>query len=111
MKKGYKSLQRLDYRRDNRKFIYTRGINKDKDVENIKQCLDELDEYKRKEYKYRWHDLRKYPNDLPKNNSIVIFAHYCVGEKIGYSLVKFDENYIITKAELSWKYIEEFEDE
>lgn len=84
-----------------------------------KEALYELID---KEEKYRWHDLRKNPNDLPKKDGIYliytealipfgynkseIFKNYYVREY--YSDKNMFANIIRNDFVVAWKYIEEF---
>lgn len=80
-----------------------------------------------KEEKYRWHDLRKNPNDLPSESVTVLLIfdycgkHYIVGkcykdDKYPWYVDIDDCPYadqVIEEFEkiIAWKYIEEFENE
>lgn len=79
-------------------------------VENLQELID-------KQEKYRWHDLRKNPNDLPKDDGL-----YVVYENV-YARGYCDDNHYdcvkqvkawsngILHTPIAWKRIEEFEDE
>lgn len=87
---------------------------------NVVETFDCLQELIDKQEKYRWHDLRKDPNDLPKLRTKVLFAIVYFKELIGYGTADFTEKgfedginppSLIKKFAIAWKYIEEFADE
>ena len=76
-----------------------------------------------KEDKYRWHDLRKDPNDLPRNllgKELLIcrksscgtnYYDLCYHDKKGFNYCDSEYGDIYLDNVLAWKYIEEFENE
>lgn len=79
-------------------------------VENLQELIDKQD-------KYKWHDLRKNPDDLPKDDGLyVVYENvyswgYC--DYNTYECVKEVKQWSDGKLHkpIAWKYIEEFEDE
>lgn len=49
---------------------------------NVIEALKTLDDYNHKDKKYRWHDLRKNPDDLPKCEHVVDIAFEAYDGKI-----------------------------
>ena len=89
-------------------------------AEYFKELKKDLRGYMEKEKKYRWHDLRKDPDDLPEDNHNVLiclegFEGYPVGvdvaihnkfaHKWGTSLMSYKDDEVI-----AWREIEPFEE-
>lgn len=94
-----------------------RGNKYIKPYEMDSYTLETIQELIDKQEKYRWHDLRKNPNDLPKEDGLyVVYENvyswgYC--DYNTYECVKEVKQWSDGKLHkpLAWKYIEEFEDE
>lgn len=55
-------ISKIDFEQCDDYFCFKSGG----DGDNGEVLMDEIDEYFKTFYKYRWHDLRKDPNDLPE---------------------------------------------
>lgn len=68
-----------------------------------------------KQNKYRWHDLRKNPQDLPTSNMNVYIAYkWQESGKISYYLESFVEGEFLSPSDaevIAWKYIEPVEED
>ena len=98
---------------------YGLGVKSKQHINN--KYSNDLQKLLDKQEKYRWHDLRKDPNDLPAPLSTNIYVlanwnNHCLNK---YGLVDFSKDSewcIVDKVfeeidVIAWKYIEEFEDE
>lgn len=74
-----------------------------------------LQELVDKEEKYKWHDLRKKPKDLPKikNVDVLVKIKDNYSKKIYTTMLNYQNNcfYCMYGKVIAWKYTEEFEDE
>lgn len=86
--------------------------------EQLADWLEELKELRKHKEKYRWHDLRKNPADLPEDNKDVLatIKGGCVNrtwhDSCGWrnATAKKARHYS-DKSVLAWKEIEEFEND
>ena len=90
-------------------------INRRLEAQEHKEWLDTVKEYKEK---YRWHDLRKNPDDLPEDSKdvLVTVKGGCVNrtwhDSCGWrNATAKKASYYSDKSVLAWKEIEEFESE
>ena len=86
--------------------------------EQLAKCLGELKELKEYKERYRWHDLRKNPDDLPEDNKdvLVTVKGGCVNrtwhDSCGWrNATAKRASYYSDKSVLAWREIEEFESE
>lgn len=86
--------------------------------EQLAKWLGELKELKEYKEKYRWHDLRKNPDDLPEDSKdvLVTVKGGCVNrtwhDSCGWrNATAKKASYYSDKSVLAWKEIEEFESE
>lgn len=85
--------------------------------EQLAKWLEELKELKGYKEKYRWHDLRKNPDDLPEDNKQVLVSikdgciHRTWHDSHGWRNRNSKIRYYSDKSVLAWKEIEEFESE
>ena len=99
----------------------TGGIGFDDDIEV--SLIEAIKKIRISSEKYKWHDLRKNPNDVPKIGEKVLTA----GLKKGFEVQIFRGHHIFTngkgevdwswkwkkntvKTPMAWKYIEPFEE-
>lgn len=89
-----------------------------KEHEQLAKWLEELKELKEYKEKYRWHDLRKNPDDLPEDSKdvLVTVKGGCVNrtwhDSCGWRNATAKRvSYYSDKSVLAWKEIEEFESE
>lgn len=86
--------------------------------EQLADWLEELKELRKHKEKYRWHDLRKNPDDLPEDSKdvLVTVKGGCVNrtwhDSFGWrnATAKKARHYS-DKSVLAWKEIEEFEND
>lgn len=95
---------------------YTSNFDRISYCHELEKYCDELEA---KEEKYRWHDLRENPNDLPRQEVVNI----CFETKLGYmysSAIHSGINWLLEGADafifspndvIKWKYIKRVEDE
>lgn len=81
-----------------------------------KESLDDLTELVEKEDKYRWHDLRIDPNDLPEYNCAIYLVYSPTNNNYYYEARNYfypntKRIHLDGEKDIAWKYIEEFEDE
>jgi hypothetical protein len=86
--------------------------------EQLAEWLEELKELRKYKEKYRWHDLRKNPADLPEDNKdvLVTIKGGCVNrtwhDSCGWrNATAKKARYYSDKSVLAWKEIEEFEND
>lgn len=86
--------------------------------EQLAEWLEELKELRKCKEKYRWHDLRKNPNDLPEDNKdvLVTIKGGCVNrtwhDSCGWrNATAKKARYYSNDRVIAWKEIEEFENE
>lgn len=86
--------------------------------EQLAKWLEELKELREYKAKYRWHDLRKNPADLPEDDKDVFVSVRggCVNrtwhDSCGWrNATSKSSRYYSDKSVLAWKEIEEFESE
>lgn len=89
-----------------------------KEHEQLAEWLEELKELKEYKEKYRWHDLRKNPDDLPEDSKdvLVTVKGGCVNrtwhDSCGWrNATAKRASYYSDKSVLAWREIEEFESE
>lgn len=82
-------------------------------IQTISKFLLTIEEYEKKEEKYRWHDLRKNPNDLPEKAGSVL-VKFKQNHFREYSVVYYMSDWVLVDGEgeciEKWKYIEPFEE-
>ena len=82
-----------------------------------KQVLNVVSWLFNKQQKYRWHDLRDNPNDLPEDNKQVLVSikdgciHRTWHDSHGWRNRNSKIRYYSDKSVLAWREIEEFESE
>ena len=82
-----------------------------------KQVLNVVSWLFNKQQKYRWHDLRDNPNDLPQHNKQVLLTkkdgciHRTWHDSHGWRNRNSKIRYYSDKSVLAWREIEEFESE
>lgn len=109
------------------------GWDDDKYTDDLENYCDEIERinkiYHDKEEKYKWHDLKKDPNDLPKEEGVYLvkvgacFPYRAMEYKpsnYGYGIDNPKANlwkdfgtcgdYVYNHFVKAWKYIEEFKD-
>lgn len=85
--------------------------------EQLAEWLEELEELRKYKEKYRWHDLRKNPDDLPEDNKQVLVSikdgciHRTWHDSHGWRNRNSKIRYYSDKSVLAWREIEEFESE
>lgn len=86
--------------------------------EQLADWLEELKELRKHKEKYRWHDLRKNPDDLPEDSKdvLVTVKGGCVNRTWHVSCgwrntTAKKASYYSDKSVLAWREIEEFESE
>lgn len=114
-------IEKIDFEQCNDYFRFKSGG----DGDNGEVLMDEIDDYFINAYKYRWHDLRKNPNDLPKDAEYVLVCWRGIkqnwydvmfwdDDKKVFSLygdhpVTSDERPVTFGDVIAWKYIEPLE--
>lgn len=82
-----------------------------------RQVLDVVSYLFEEQNKYRWHDLRKNPDDLPEDNKQVLVSikdgciHRTWHDSHGWRNRNSKIRYYSDKSVLAWREIEEFESE
>ena len=89
-----------------------------KEHEQLADWLEELKELRKYKEKYRWHDLRKNPADLPEDNKdvLVTIKGGCVNrtwhDSCGWrNATAKKARYYSNDRVIAWKEMEEFENE
>lgn len=88
-----------------------------KEHEQLAEWLEELKELRKHKEKYRWHDLRKNPDDLPEDNKQVLVSikdgciHRTWHDSHGWRNRNSKIRYYSDKSVLAWREIEEFNKE
>lgn len=97
--------------------IDSKEFTEDEKYEAIQQVLDAVSWLFNKQQKYRWHDLRDNPNDLPEDNKQVLVSikdgciHRTWHDSHGWRNRNSKIRYYSDKSVLAWREIEEFESE
>ena len=78
---------------------------KDCEIKIAKEAIEKAE-------KYKWHDLRKNPDDLPEDNKLIVICSVSsiTGSK-AYDAINWKKNFKPLKNEISWAYFDPFEDE
>lgn len=88
-----------------------------KEHEQLAEWLEELEELRKYKEKYKWHDLRKNPDDLPEDIKYVWvfikgeFTHRSWHDSHGWRRRNSNILYYNDESVLAWREIEEFKSE
>lgn len=103
-------------------WIYQNGFTNDLNIVGTDRILDAIrsgiDSLEKAE-KYKWHDLRKNPEDLPEDGSYILTFHELLGRQCygicEYNNKQFEDGInpscLIKESLIAWQYIEPFEEE
>lgn len=120
----FKHIAEVDFTKCGDYFCFKSGG----DGDNGEVLMDEIDDYFINADRYRWHDLRKNPDDLPKSEweqvVVCVRTEYDEGEaEITYDFAHYrklasgqpywdtfcDANYFAKEKVIAWKYFSPFE--
>lgn len=109
LEKTIKVLEEIEYELDN--LIWNESICSNENIKALNVAIETLK-------KYRWHDLRKNPADLPEDNKdvLVTIKGGCVNrtwhDSCGWrNATAKKARYYSNDRVIAWKEIEEFENE
>lgn len=108
LEEAVKVLEEMEYELDN--LIWNESICSDQNIKALNVAIETLK-------KYRWHDLRKNPNNLPEDNKQVLVSikdgciHRTWHDSHGWRNRNSKIRYYSDKSVLAWREIEEFESE
>lgn len=102
-----------------RNLIYTDDLDGMEKSDEDKKAIDIAIDALEKQEKYRWHDLRKNPEDLPTEKGIYLVSGTWGGQKPEYWLCEFANygalrgwvNGALNPRVIAWRYIEPFEED